>query len=147
MTELARVIVSRLRQLIGDRRRAKRRHVRLPAIISLANRRISRNGSRHVATLNGHTLDLSTTGMALIVPAIRIGGQYLVGEERRLQLKLELPAGPIEMEVVAVRYESIEEHPTETGYLIGVRISDMSEKDRTRYNEYVRKSLKREPVV
>ena len=53
---------------------------------------MSTNGSRRLPTLNGHTLDVSTTGLALIVPAIRIGEHYLAGADRKLHVKLELPS-------------------------------------------------------
>jgi hypothetical protein len=75
--------------------------------------------------------------MALVVPAIRIGEHYLVGEDRRLHLKLELPSGPVELNAAPVRYESLEEDPDEMGYLIGTRITDMNQSDRTRFDEYV----------
>jgi len=91
-------------------------------------------------------LDISTSGVALIVPAIRIGEHYLVGEDRRLQLTLELPVGPVEMEAAPVRYESLEEHETETGYLIGVRIVGISDEDKAQYNLYIKRLLKPAPI-
>jgi hypothetical protein len=80
----------------------------------------------------------------LIVPAIRIGEHYLVGEDRRLHLKLELPTGPVELTVSPVRYESLEDDPQETGYVIGVRITDMNEGDRERFHEYLRTLLSKQ---
>lgn len=85
----------------------------------------------------GYTSDLSAKGLALIVPAITLGDHHLVGENRSLNLKLELPLGPIEMQVMPVCYESLEEHETERGYLIGVQILGMPDEDRTRFTEYV----------
>ena len=87
--------------------------------------------------MEGHTLDLNQTGLSLIVPAIRLGEHHLVGENRALSVKLELPAGPVEMQVAPVRYETLEEHKSETGYLIGVKIVKMSEEDRAKFREYV----------
>ena len=84
--------------------------------------------------LSGHTLDVSSTGLALIVPAIRIGEHYLAGSDRRLYIKLELPSGAVEMKVVAVRYESLED---ESGYLIGARIVEMNDPDRASFDKYV----------
>jgi len=91
--------------------------------------------------LDGHTLDVSTTGLALIVPAIRIGEHYLAGSDRRLHLKLELPNGPVEMKLATVRYESLEDSDEETGYLIGARIIEMAASDRASYEEYMSKVL------
>ncbi len=137
MSELPRRIVSRLRRLIGNRRHTKRALVRLPFTLSLGDSRTSSNGSRRLPSLEGHSLDVSTNGVALIVPAIRIGEHYLVGNERRLHLKLDLSGGPIELNVVPVRYESLEDDASESGYVIGARITDMSESDRVRLDEFV----------
>jgi hypothetical protein len=144
---LARTLVSRLRQFLGDRRREKRHYARLLYSVSLTTRAVSHNGARRVPTLEGHTLDLSETGIGLIAPAIRIGGNYLVGDNRKLHLILELPTGPLEINATPVRYESLEEHQTENGYLIGVRIIELSEPDQDRYGEYINKLRKGEPMT
>src|SRR5829696_56024 len=118
MSELPRRIVSSLRRFVGNRRRHKRVSARLTFTISLSDPRVKSNGSRRLPTVNGHTLDISTTGLALVVPAIRIGEHYLAGAERKLFVKLDLPTGPVEMKLATVRYESLEESREETGYLI-----------------------------
>jgi len=45
-----------------------------------------------------------------------------------------------------VRYESLEENSEESGYLIGARISEMSDQDRATYNGYIARLLKRMPA-
>jgi hypothetical protein len=146
MPELARTIVSRLRAYIGNRRRAKRRLVQLPFSVTPADRRLSSNGSAHPASIEGHTIDISASGLALNVPAIRIGEHYLVGDNRRLLLVLQLPVGPVQMQVTPVRYEGLEEHDTNSGYLIGVQITEMSERDREAYDEFVHRLLNEAPL-
>jgi hypothetical protein len=141
MSELPRRIVSRLRRFIGNRRHCKRVQTRLSFTLSLSDPRVSSNGARRLPKLDGHTLDVSTTGLALIVPAIRIGEHYLAGSDRRLHLKLELPSGPVEMNLTPVRYESLDESQEETGYLIGARITEMTDSDRASFEEYVTKIL------
>lgn len=98
-----------------------------------------------MSSIEGHTLDLGEKGLALIVPAITLGEHHLVAENRSLNVKLELPGGPVEMQVAPVRYESLEEHKTETGYLIGVKIVAMPEEDRAKFAEYVAALLERKP--
>ena len=147
MSELPRRIVSSLRRFIGNRRRCKRVRARLTFTLSISDPRVNSNGARRLPTLKGHTLDISTTGLALIVPAIRIGEHYLAGADRKLHVKLELPSGQVEMKVATVRYESLEENGEETGYLIGARITEMSDADRANYNTYVGKVLNRQPVA
>ena len=137
MPELARSLVSHLRRFVGDRRRAKRQRARLAFTLSLAGAAIKLNGDRQSAALKGHTLDVSTDGVALIVPSILLGEHHLIGENRKLSVTLELPAGMIEMKVVPIRYESLEEDPTETGYLIGAKIVEINETDRERFMQFV----------
>ena len=143
MSELPRRIVSHLRRFIGNRRRHKRVRARLNFTLSLSDPRVNRNGSRRLPTLDGHTLDISTTGLALIVPAIRIGEHYLAGSDRHVYLKLELPSGRVEMKLATVRYEALDETDEETGYVIGARIIEMADADRASFDGYVAKLLSR----
>lgn len=143
MAEFARTIVSRLRKFFVDRRRATRQRVRLAFSLSIDSPAKSLKGSRRTISMDGHTLDLSANGMALVVPAITLGEHHLVGENRSLKVQLELPLGPVEMQVVPVRYERLDEDKSETGYLIAVKIVGMSEEDRARYAEYVSTLLQR----
>ena len=58
-------------------------------------------------------------------------------------MKLDLPAGPVEMKVVTVRYENLEDG---SGYLIGARILEMSDADRASFEKYVAKVMSHEQV-
>ena len=144
MSELPRRIVSHLRRFIGNRRGCKRVRARLNFTLSLSDPRVGSNGSRRLPKLDGHTLDVSTTGVALVVPAIRIGEHYLAGADRQLHIKLELPSGPIEMKVATVRYESLED---ESGYVIGAQILEMSDTDRLSFEKYMAELLKHAPAA
>jgi hypothetical protein len=84
-----------------------------------------------------HTLDLSANGLALIVPQITLGEHHLVGENRSLNVELQLPGGPVEMQVAPVRYERLEDDEHETGYLIAVKIVWMADDDRAKFASYV----------
>jgi hypothetical protein len=137
MAEFTRAIVSRLRQYVGDRRHSTRRKARLRFSLSLVSPTKNRNGTRRTNSMVGFTSDLSAKGLALIVPAITLGDHHLVGENRSLSLTLELPAGQVVMQVTPVRYERLEEQANETGYLIGVKITGMSEEDQAVFSEYV----------
>ena len=138
MSELPRRIVSQLRRFIGNRRHSKRVRTRLSFRLSLSDPRAGANGARRLPALDGHTLDVSSTGLALIVPAIRIGEHYLAGDDRKLYVKLELPSGPVEMKVVSVRYENLEDG---SGYLIGARILEISDADRATFENFIRSAV------
>ena len=141
MPEHLRSIVNRIRQFVGDRRRAPRYRARLPCTVSLIEQdNRSTHASTHTRALAGHTQDLSATGLALILPAIRIGQRYLMGEGRSILVVLELPAGKIRMRATPVRYERLDtETQSEPGYLIGAHIGEMSDADRSLFIEYLKK--------
>jgi hypothetical protein len=94
--------------------------------------------SSDVEMLEGRTRDMRATGLSLVVPDIRIGQEEIVGEDRRLRVLLELPSGPVELEVEPVRYEPLDAEETEQGYLIGARITEISDSDCVRFVKYLR---------
>lgn len=133
MPERLRDIASRLRQLVGNRRYAPRHKTRLAVAVSLLDAR----PRAYPAALEGHTRDVSTCGLALILPAIRMGERYLTGDANLLRVTLRLPAGSIQLHAVAARYERLGEEDPDTGYLLGVRIKEMTDKDRALFEDYV----------
>jgi c-di-GMP-binding flagellar brake protein YcgR len=137
MPEFFRSLAGRIREYIKDRRHAERRHVRLPISASFIEKTKKLNSRRPLTTLKGYTHDISGDGMAIVVPSIHIEGHYLVGEGRTLVVELQLPDGPVEVKVVPVRYERLDEDETATGYMIGSRITEMSDPDRKRFMAYI----------
>ena len=137
MSDLLRSIVGLFREYARNRRWAPRRRARLD--LSVSPHRLSRktDGSRPVPALAGHTEDISTSGLAFIVPAIRIGEHYLAGEDRTLVIMLELPSGPVQLRATPARYERLDESESEDGYLIGVRITHMSDEHRKRFLSFL----------
>ena len=133
-----RLMAARLRQFVGNRRSARRFEARLGCTVKLAGA----NGARHAVALTGHTRDASASGLGLLMPAIHIEGHYLTGAGTTLLVELELPGATIRMQAVAVRYERVEQPEEKICYLVGVRITEMSEEDHERFAAYVR-DLKR----
>jgi hypothetical protein len=138
MQERVRSIASRLREFVGNRRSAPRYRTSLPFSVSLLVSKVSAPSAAHLPTVKGHTYDISATGLALIVPAIRVGGRYLTGEDHTLRIMLELPAATVQIHAAPVRYERLDEEDREMGYLIGVHITEMSDKDRALFVDYIK---------
>lgn len=131
-----RLIAARLREFTNNRRYAKRYRIRLPFSIALLETNV---GSAHgPLTLDGNTYDVSSTGVGLIAPAIRIGGRYLTTPDRAPDLTLRLPSGAIQMLVDPVRYEQLDEEKDKTSYLIGVHIVQISKSNRANLDAYLR---------
>lgn len=132
-----------LRDYVTDRRRTARRDVRYEARLSLdvfvhhggklsASRR---NTARREDSLAGRTRDISEGDLTLVVPSIRIGGDYLTLEDNKLRIVLALPSGPVELVVAPVRFEQL---AGDEGYLVGVRVLEMSDDDHRLYAEHLR---------
>lgn len=93
----------------------------------------SEGGVQHLRACAGHTLNVSAHGLAVVLHAQNIDEQYLLGAEGSMAIELDLPNGlSIEIQATLVRYEKLEE-----GYLIGARISQMSERNRGLFEEYL----------
>ncbi len=134
-----------LRDYVTDRRRtAVRRGVRydarLPFDVSIhdagktGDHRRQRTAKR-AASLAGRTRDVGEDDLTLVVPSIRIGSNYLTLEDTRLRIALALPGGPVELIAAPARFEQL---AGDEGYLVGVRILEMSDDDRKLYAEHLR---------
>ncbi|HEX8635356.1 MAG TPA: PilZ domain-containing protein [Pyrinomonadaceae bacterium] len=128
-----------LREYVTERRSAHRRNARyaarIPFNVSIAG---AKPGAKPTAALAGRTRDLGESGLNLVVPSIRIGGDYLTLEENRLSITLELPGGAVSLIATAARFEQLDGESAGEGYLVGVRIEEMSDDDRERYVAHLR---------
>ncbi|HEV2708031.1 MAG TPA: PilZ domain-containing protein [Pyrinomonadaceae bacterium] len=138
MPELMRAIAGRLREFVGNRRRAPRLPTRLVAVVSIDAAKTTTRVPLNLPTVAAHTRDVSATGLSIIVPGIRIGERYLTGPDQLLRLTLKLPAGLIELRAAPVRYEQLPEDDPDTGYLIGLHIREITDRDRTLYIDHLR---------
>jgi hypothetical protein len=92
------------------------------------------SGVQHMRAVAGHTVNVSAGGLAVMLHAQKIDEQYLSGAEGSMSIELDLPnGGSVEIQATPVRYEKRDD-----GYLIGAQISEMSERDREVFEEYLR---------
>ncbi len=106
MPEVIRSLAARVREFIGNHRRAPRHRARLPLSVSLINQGGATGtpgAQRDAAMLQGHTRDVSATGLSLVVPSIRIGDRYLTGEDRTLSIALELENGRVQLQAAPIK--------------------------------------------
>jgi len=121
-----------------DRRQSPRLDANLQARLEfsvlLREAENSDTGVQHMRAVAGHTVNLSAIGLAVMLHAQNIDPQYLTGGANSMSIELDLPSGvSVEIEAMPVRYEKHDD-----GYLIGARITDISERDRELYEEYLR---------
>jgi hypothetical protein len=89
------------------------------------------------ASLDCRTRDLSETGVGLVADTIYLGYTCVVDEGRALRVTLELPAGAIGMEATSAHYLRLDAGGAEPSYLIGLRITSMTDEDRALYNGFL----------
>ena len=141
MPEVVRSVVARMREYFGNRRSARRYRSRVPFRVSLLDPKLSGDQLERAPRIEGVTFDISSSGLALIVPAIRINERYLTAPDQLLRLLMELPSGTVELRVAPVRYEQLDREGAAGDYLIGVRISEMSDDDRARFDDYLKELM------
>jgi len=141
MPEFIRSVVSRVRMFVKDRRSSPRLRVSLMFAISVGRKANGNGSGQHERLLKGHTRDLSQNGLALNVSQVHLDGHHLATAGHDLQLNLELPGGSISMLVTPERYERLDEEELGCGYLIGVRIVQISDEDRKLYLNFIQQGL------
>lgn len=126
----------------ADRRQSPRLDANLQARLEfsvlLREADAGEGGIQHMRAVSGHTLNVSAGGLAVVLHAQKIDEQYLSGAEGSMSIELDLPnGGSVEIQATPVRYEKRDD-----GYLIGAQISEMSERDRALFEEYLREIAK-----
>lgn len=136
---MIREIVSKLHSLLAERSHATRRKFEAPIKIwfDLKPGVFHANSTAKGAFMTGETIDMSGTGIGFVVSAIRIKENYLVGQDRELNLELDLPGGKVLMKVIGRRYEKVGVHISTEKYAIGAEIVEMRKEDRAAYDHFL----------
>lgn len=133
---MIRALISKLNGQVMSRLSAQRRDLQVPVNVSISTSITS--GKNESLSIGGETKDLSETGIAFFVDSIRLREHYLVGGDRVLNVKMDLPNGTVRMQIVGLRYEQIDMHTSNAKYLIGAKIVEMEALDREVYQEFLR---------
>lgn len=132
-------IISALRKVFGNRRRGVRLKANLTASVSVLSADARLINARWGPQLQGHTHDLSSTHLSVVVPSIRIGSRYLTARDSKLLISLQLPDEQVQIEGTPVRYDKLtEEGAGQPGHLIIAKIRRISEAHRSIYSGYLR---------
>ena len=92
--------------------------------------------------LCGEAADVSKSGIGFIVSSIRIKEFYLVGQDRRLIVELDLPAGRIKFKAIGRRYIRFGQHLSAEKFFVGAEIVEISGRDKQLYDDYLRFGFK-----
>jgi hypothetical protein len=109
---MLRELVSKFSVSWIERRASLRKSFQVPVKVSFAPEKNPHNLtlSSEELFLSGETVDLSESGIAFVVSSIRIKEKYLVGQERILNVDMDLAGKKIRMRVLGKRYERVGIH-------------------------------------
>ncbi len=141
---MIRELINRFNRSLSERLVANRRKFAAPMRVwfepdvnSPQNREIAKN-----MAMPGETVDMSRTGIAFVVSSIRVQEKYLVGQDRKLNVEIDLPTGRVEMQVVGKRYEKVGIHLSDEKYLIGANIVKLETDSNPAYDLFLRKGAR-----
>ena len=77
----------------------------------------------------GYTKDLSSIGLASVLPGAPLDELDLLGEHRRLKITLDLKMRRVVLFATAVHYKQVHLPENKVGWLIGARITKISKDD------------------
>jgi hypothetical protein len=142
---MIRKLVSKLNKSLTERVVSPRKKHEVPIKIWFEPERNTAKLTMPVENLviTGETKDMSRSGIGFIVGAIRIKENYLVGGNRTLNAELDLPSGKIQMQIVGMRYEEVGQHISASRFLVGAKITKMSDDAREAYEYFLRHGNKR----
>ena len=87
--------------------------------------------------LECRTRDLSESGIGLVAGSIYVGYTCVVDEGSVTHVRLVLPGGEIEMETTSAHYIRLDSGAETPTYLIGLRITSMSDEAGALYRQYL----------
>jgi hypothetical protein len=125
------------RQGALEQRRTPRSCVNLPLKVSVLGIEVDAGKIKYSQSMNGHTRDLSIIGLSFVVSVNQINGLDLIKNHPRLRIVLGLPSRTVEVFGTTVRVAQIRGSESEKGWLVGVRITKMSQEDKSELFNYL----------
>jgi hypothetical protein len=92
----------------------------------------------NMSCLLGELVDISRTGIGFLVSVIRVNEKYLVGQDRNLNIEIDLPTGKVQMKAIGRRYEKVGMHLSTERFFVGAHIVNMTDADREIYEYFLR---------
>lgn len=137
---MIRSLVAKLTGLIAERSHSPRKKYAAPVKLWFEREsgRLIHTSTADGLFMNGQTVDLSKTGIGIMVSAIRMKEHYLVGQDRVLNVEIDLPREKVRMQVVGRRYERENIHDSVERYIVGMEIVGVSDYDREVYEHFLR---------
>ena len=118
----------------GERRRSPRYPVPpgVPLVVGVA----VTDGTGKPRTFTGRARDVSPHGLAILMPPDESCGE-LVGNSHSFAVVVSLPAGVIQFRAAPAYCHPPDEGQAASGYVVGVRIAEISEQSQSLLEEYL----------
>jgi len=91
----------------------------------------------------GETVDISRSGIGFLVPSIRLKEKYLVGQDRNLNIEIDLPTGKVHMRAIGRRYAKVGIHISTERFLVGAEILHLDGPDKENYETFLKNGNRR----
>ena len=95
------------------------------------------------ACILGETVDISRSGIGFLVPSIRLKEKYLVGQDRNLNIEIDLPTGKVHMRAIGRLYEKVGIHISTERFLVGAEIRNLDGPDKENYETFLKNGNRR----
>ena len=141
---MIRNLIAKLNRRLSEKMvSARRRHTAPIKIWFEPDINSERNQTAAKATcILGETVDMSRTGIAFVVPSIRIQEKYLVGQDRKLSVEIDLPNGKVFLRAIGRRYEKVGVHLSTERFLIGAQIIGFEGDNEEMYGHFLKHGRK-----
>ena len=93
-----------------------------------------------IPIMDGQTYNLSSTGLALILPEITLGGRSLVVEGTTLLVVLDLPSGIARFQAKPIHFRHADKYVRNSGYIVGIQITQIDDESNRRYQKFVERT-------
>jgi len=137
---MIRELITRFNRSLSERMVSSRRRHTAPVKIWFdpdVNTERGREAARSACVI-GETVDISRTGIAFLVPSIRVKEKYLVGHDRNLNVEIDLPTGKVLMRAIGRRYEKVGVHISTERFLVGAHILSLTGSDQENYEQFLK---------
>jgi hypothetical protein len=126
-----------LYELTVERRQTPRRRIRCEAELTtnLAILDVDEPETTQSLIFFGETLDLSPTGISLVLPSTQIDERYCDGS-KRLQVQLYLPQAIVGLEVSFVRCVPLNVYNLNKGFVLGGKITQVHA-NKSEFDRYI----------
>lgn len=136
---MIRELITRFNRSLSERMVSSRRRHKAPMKVWFEpeSNTDSARDEAQAACICGETADISRTGIGFIVPSIRIKEKYLVGQQRNLNIEIDLPTGKIFIKAVGCRYEKVGVHLSAERFFVGAQILNLTGLDKENYEKFL----------